>query len=284
MGERMVDRFVSTGLGRLHVRRTGAGPPVVLWHSLFIDSQSWGPVADAFAADRTVYAIDGPSHGRSDPALVDFTFDECLAAACDALDQLGLDEPVDWVGNAWGGHVGIQLASRHPHRIRTLTTIGTPVHGLTARERWVMCWPLVLLYRMTGPSRLLLKALSNPLVGPEAVVAQPDRAARIIASFASADRAGMFHAMRSMMLRRPSMDADARRITAPTLFVVARDDAMGWQERDAEAVTATMADAKVAAVAGTGHVSPLLLDADGIERAVREFWDDAPIPYRPSRA
>ena len=30
--------FVSTDVGRLHVRRTGTGPPVVLWHSLFVDS------------------------------------------------------------------------------------------------------------------------------------------------------------------------------------------------------------------------------------------------------
>ena len=34
--------FVSTDLGRLHVRRTGTGPPVVLWHSLFVDSTVLG--------------------------------------------------------------------------------------------------------------------------------------------------------------------------------------------------------------------------------------------------
>jgi pimeloyl-ACP methyl ester carboxylesterase len=280
----MSGEFVTTRLGRLHVRRTGAGPPVVLWHSLFIDSQSWGPLAEALATDRTVYAIDGPSHGRSDSVGRDFTFDECVAAASEALDELVRAEQVDWVGNAWGGHVGIQLAARHPERIRTLVTIGTPVHGLSGRERWAMCWPLVQLYRVAGPTRILLRALSEPLVGAEALAAQPDRAAAIIGSFASADRDGMFHAMRSMMLRRPSMAAEVTRIAVPTLFVVARDDAMGWRARDAAAVTATMPDARVVAVAGTGHVSPLLLDVEGIERAVREFWDDAPIPYRPSRA
>ena len=41
--------FVSTDLGRLHVRRTGTGPPVVLWHSLFFDSRSWGPLVDDLA-------------------------------------------------------------------------------------------------------------------------------------------------------------------------------------------------------------------------------------------
>jgi pimeloyl-ACP methyl ester carboxylesterase len=268
----MSGEFVTTQLGRLHVRKVGSGPPVVLWHSLFIDSGSWGSLVDALASDRTVYAIDGPSHGKSDPVRRNFTFDECAAAAGEALDELGLDQAVDWVGNAWGGHVGIRLAAHSPARIRTLATIGTPVHGLTAQERWALCWPLVLLYRIAGPSGLLLKAWSGPLLGAEALAAQPDRSAAIIDSFATADRAGMYHAMRSMMLNRPDMATDVVRITAPTLFVVARDDEMGWQAADARAVASTMADATVDSAAGTGHVSPLLLDTRGVEKTIREFW------------
>ena len=63
--------FVSTDLCRLHVRRTGTGPPVVLWHSLFVNSRSWGPLADMLARDRTVYTIDGPSHGKSEAVCRD---------------------------------------------------------------------------------------------------------------------------------------------------------------------------------------------------------------------
>ena len=32
---------VSTRLGPLHVRTTGAGPTALLWHSLFVDSTTW---------------------------------------------------------------------------------------------------------------------------------------------------------------------------------------------------------------------------------------------------
>ena len=126
--------FVSTDLGRLHVRRSGTGPPVVLWHSLFVDSRSWGPlVGRTWPRDRTVYTIDGPSHGKSEAMRRDFTFEELVAAAEQALDRLGLTEPVDWVGNAWGGHIGIRLATGS--RLRTLTTIGTPVQGFTLGEK-----------------------------------------------------------------------------------------------------------------------------------------------------
>lgn len=58
------------------------------------------------------------------------------------------------------------------------------------------------------------------------------------------------------------------------LLLVARDD-MGWSVEDAAAVAAAMPDATVGTVVGTGHVSPLLLDVDAIEKAVREFWRTA---------
>ena len=130
-----IPEFVSTDLGRLHVRRTGTGPPVVLWHSLFFDSRSWGPLVDALARDRTVYTVDGPSHGKSEAVHRDFTFDEVVTSAEQALDRLGLDEAVDWVGNAWGGHVGIRFAAERPAQCRSLITLGTPVAALSRSER-----------------------------------------------------------------------------------------------------------------------------------------------------
>lgn len=87
--------------------------------------------------------------------------------------------------------------------------------------------------------------------------------------------------MRSMMLKRPSMAAEAELITAPTLLLAARDDAMGWQLPDAEMVAASMRNARVGAVIGTGHISPLLLDVEGIEKAVRDFWRTAATPCTP---
>ena len=137
------DDFIGTTLGRLHVLRAGTGPTVILRHSLFVDSRSWGSLFDALVRHRTVVAIDGPSHGMSEPVRRDFSFDECVQAAGEALDRLGVGEPVDWVGNAWGGHVGILLAATQPQRIRTLTTIGTPVPALNTRFRWTKAWPLV---------------------------------------------------------------------------------------------------------------------------------------------
>jgi pimeloyl-ACP methyl ester carboxylesterase len=264
--------FVSTDLARLHVQRTGGGPPVVLWHSLFVDSRSWGPLIGALARDRTVYAIDGPSHGKSAAVRRDFTFEECVAAADQALDRLGLTEPVDWVGNAWGGHLGIRLATARPPRLRTLTTIGTPVQAFTVGEKLTKGWPLVELYRFAGPTKFIMKQLSDALLGADAVAAQPAQAATMMASFRDADRNGMLHAMRSMMLRRKGIEDLLPEVKVPTLVLSVRDDVMGWRPDEARKTSAVIPNCRVEEVAGAGHVSPLLIDRDRIEQLVTEFW------------
>ena len=264
--------FVSTDLGRLHVRRTGTGPPVVLVHSLFVDSRSWGPLVDLLAGDRTVYTIDAPSHGKSEAVHRDFTFEELVAAAEQALDRLGLAEPVDWVGNALGGHIGIHLAAAEHPRLRTLTTIGTPVRAFTLGEKLTKGWPLVEMYRFAGPNSFIMKQLSDSLLGAEAVAAQPDQAATVMASFAEADRSGMLHAMRSTMLHRRGVEDLLPRIAVPTLVMSVRDDVMGWRPDEARQTCDVIPDRRVEEVAGTGHVSPLLIDRDRIVQLLTDLW------------
>lgn len=159
--------LVSTSLRPLHVGRDGSGPPAVFWHSLWVDSRSWGPLVNKLGADRRVLTIDGPGYGRSSPIHRDFTLDDCATAAVEILDQLGIDEPVDWVGNAWGGHVGITLAISQPHRLRSLVTIAAPPTPVSRRQRWTKTYPLALIYRLMGPNRFITKALFDSLIGPK---------------------------------------------------------------------------------------------------------------------
>jgi pimeloyl-ACP methyl ester carboxylesterase len=277
--------MVTTELGRLHVSVTGDGPPVVLWHSLFVDSGSWRSVIDGLGRRRTVYAIDGPSHGRSDPVPRDFSIPECVDAATQALDVLGLSEPIDWVGNAWGGHVGIRLATGPKPRLRSLVTIGTPVRGFTPWEKLTKGWPLVWTYQRFGAVGLITKALSDSLLGPESVAAQPELTTAIIDSFRRADRTGMTHAVRSLMLHRSGIESLLSDITVPTLVMSVRGDVMGWRPAEARATCAAIPDCRVEVVEGTGHISPLVVDAQHVEQVIADFWDrqDAS-PYRPSRA
>lgn len=267
--------LVSTYLGALHIRRLGAGPPAVLWHSLWVDSRSWGPIADAFAAHRQVVVIDGPGYGRSSPIHRDFTLEDCVQAACEVLDALGISEPVDWVGNAWGGHVGIMLAATQPHRLRSLVTIAAPVTPVGRIQRWTQTYPLALLYRLLGPNRLLTKLLFNVLLGANAIAAQPVRAAEMMAAFGAADRESIRRTIRYMHSWRPLADK-LPAVTVPTVLITGDLDDQHWRPADAQAAAATMPVARAVAVTGSGHVGPLLLDVDQIASTVTDFWNSIP--------
>jgi pimeloyl-ACP methyl ester carboxylesterase len=93
----------------------------VLWHSLFVDDRTWNRVEDDLARARSLVIITGPGHGNNPDPGRRYDVDECAEAAADVLAALRVDEPVDWVGNAWGGHVGVVFAARWPQRCRTLS-------------------------------------------------------------------------------------------------------------------------------------------------------------------
>ena len=267
--------LVSTRLGRLHVGQAGSGPPAVLWHSLWVDSRSWGPLVDAFGAHRHVVTIDGPGYGRSSPIHRDFTLDECVQAAGEVLDHLGITQPVDWVGNAWGGHVGITLAVAQPHRLRSLVTIAAPVTPVSRSQRWTTTYPLALLYRLLGPNRLLTKILFDVLFGSEAIAAHPDRAAEMMSAFRAADRESIRRTIRFMHGWRPLTDK-LPAVTVPTLLITGDLGDQHWRPADAQVAAATMPNARAVAVTGDGHLGPLLLDVDQIASTVIEFWKSLP--------
>ena len=148
----------------------------------------------------------------------------------------------------------------------------TPIEGFTLKEKLTKGWPLVELYRFVGPSKYLTRTLSDSLLGADAVAAQPDQAAVIMASFRAADRKGMFHAMRSMMLHRIGIANLLPYVSVPTLIMCARDDVIAWRPEEARETCAAIPDCRVEVVAGGGHIAPLLVDRDRILQLVTDFW------------
>ena len=158
-------RMIETSVGRLHVEIDGDGPPAVLWHSLFVDSGSWSRMRPLLRDERRMIVVDGPGHGQSSTPPPTFTLDDCAQAAVEVMDAVGASEPVDWVGNAWGGHVGLTLAAKVPERLRSVATIATPVHALTRRERLTIV-PMVGVYRFIGAVPPLANGVVRALLGP----------------------------------------------------------------------------------------------------------------------
>jgi len=265
----LVTHMIPTAVGALAVRTEGEGQPTLLWHSLFVDDRSWDAFAAPLTPHRRLIRITGPDHGASESTLLRFTNEDCATAAADVLDALGITEPVDWVGNAWGGHVGVLVAAWQAERVRSLVLLGTPVGALTPAERR-RTGLLVALYRWLGPARFIVSGASETLLSPGTRREQPEAVSYVEQSLRTAHRAALINAIRSVSLGRTDLTAELPRITAPTL-VVTSSDHPGFTPAQAEAAARLLPKGELALVNGTAYLTPLEAP-DATREVVAAFW------------
>lgn len=265
-------RMIETSVGRLHVELDGDGPPAVLWHSLFVDSHSWSRMRPLLRDERQMIIVDGPGHGQSSTPPPTFTLDDCAQAAVEVMDAVGASEPVDWVGNAWGGHVGLTLAAKVPERLRSVAAIATPVHALTRRERLTIV-PMVGVYRFIGAVPPLANGVARALLGRAFIRSRPEDTAAVVAAFRNAPRVGMHRAMTSVMLHRADLDPLLPMIATPTLMAVPTDDAM-LAVGQIRAAVRQMPCAAAVEVEAEGHVAPIIANAEQLAALLKSFWRD----------
>jgi pimeloyl-ACP methyl ester carboxylesterase len=270
IGER---REIPTRVGSLAVRVLGEGPPAVLWHSLFVDGRSWQRVEDEFARYRRLVIITGPGHGASSDPGHRYSMDDCAAAAAEVLAALNIDGPVDWVGNAWGGHVGIVFAATRPDQCRTLITLGTPVQAYTRSEQ-LMFRVLLAVYRVAGMIGYLSSGIVEALLSPRTRASDPEAVALVLDCLRTMERPALANAMRSISLGRPDLAPRLGGIRCPTVFVTGPDH-KGWTPEQAEATCRLLANGSVAVIPDTAYLTPLEAPAETV-RLVRDHWAASP--------
>jgi pimeloyl-ACP methyl ester carboxylesterase len=266
MDERLM---VDTRLGALPVRVRGEGPVAVLWHSLFVDDRTWNRVEDDLARVRRLVIITGPGHGASRDPGPRYTMDECARAAAKVLASLDVVEPVDWVGNAWGGHVGVVFAARWPERCRTLVTLGTPIQSYTLSER-LSIWILLPIVRLFGPVGFIASGVRDVLLSPTTLAQDPEAGALVLDCLRTMNRAALVNAVVSISLRRPDLTSRLAQIRCPTLFVTGSDH-KGWTMEQAQTASRLLADGAIEVIPNAAYLLPLEAP-DRTVQLVRDFW------------
>jgi pimeloyl-ACP methyl ester carboxylesterase len=216
--------------------------------------------------------ITGPGHGESEDPGRRYTLDDCAAAATEVLAALDIREPVDWVGNAWGGHVGIVFAAAWPDRCRTLVTLGTPVQAY-ARSEQLLFRALLAIYRVAGMVSYLSSAIRDALLSPTTRANDPEAVALVLDGLRTMQRPHLANAMVSISLQRPDLTPRLSAIRCPTVFVTGSDHAE-WKGDQAEAASRQLAAGTAVVVPDTAYLTPLEAPAVTV-RIVRDQWDTA---------
>lgn len=105
---------------RMYYERKGSGAALVLLHGggSTLDT-SFGRIAPLLARRREVIAVDLRGHGRSGDRPGDSSFAEDADEVVGLLDQLGIGR-ADLLGFSNGSTTALQVAIRHPARVRRL--------------------------------------------------------------------------------------------------------------------------------------------------------------------
>jgi pimeloyl-ACP methyl ester carboxylesterase len=259
---------VPTRLGRLHVRTVGDGAPTVLWSSMFVDSHTWDPMVRLLPPGRRYLLVDPPGLGRSEPLGRPSDIDGAADAATDLLGELGIDDPVDWIGNAFGGHVGLKLGTR-AGVLRSLVAVSSPTEPLPAelRRQINVLMPVLRTVGPVGPVRSAVVAAMLT----DASAADPEIRRIVLESLSRPSRRSMALAIRSFILNRVDVSSELADLTVPSLFV-ASDDRGDWSPEDAAAAAARAPEAELVTVAGARTLVPLE-QPESLASHVRRFWD-----------
>ncbi|MCR2784555.1 MULTISPECIES: alpha/beta hydrolase [unclassified Microbacterium] len=261
---------VDTRLGSLAVRRIGAGDMTVLWSSMFVDSHTWDvvlPLLLAGAPEREFVLIDPPGLGLSDALTRRSSIAEAADAARDALAGLGATTPVDWVGNAFGGHIGYQLAT-DPSIIRSFVAISAPTEPIPAhlRRQIAVLHPVL---RCFGAIRPVRAAVISAML-TDASAAIPGIRDVIVESLNRPTRASMSYALRAFIIDRTDVTDRLSDIGVPSLFI-ASDDRGDWSPEDAVRAAASVPHARSVTVTRARTLIPLEQPV-ALAQAILTFW------------
>jgi pimeloyl-ACP methyl ester carboxylesterase len=242
-GERLVE--VEPGVA-LEVLREGAGDPLVLLPGFGSDLSSFALQTPKLAEQFALIGVNPRGVGASNaPATEVYTVER----AADDVAVL-LDEPTHVVGASLGAAAALELALRHPEKVRSLVLITPFVTASPRLLAFVAAWS-----RAAGEASAdTLAAMLAPWLFGSALLGDDARLARILRGLAQSvprvPAASLERSAAGMKAWSGTRAGDLGQITSPTLVIAAAEDLL---TPDAERIADGVPGARCEVAPGCGH-------------------------------
>jgi pimeloyl-ACP methyl ester carboxylesterase len=228
-------------------------PAVVLLHAGVADRRMWDAVAPALRHAYRVVRPDLRGYGDTHLPPVEYADADDVAAL---LDHLGIEDAAV-VGSSFGGRVALELATRHPARVRELVLLCPGLRGLDptpdaqafdeAEEALLEAGDVEGAVRLNVATWL---ADTAPLSAREALAAMQRQALEVQLAADAAERAG------GPGPRPSRVEVDPARVAVPTLVVSGAHD-LDHFRRVAAHLAATIPGAEHVELAWAAHLPAL---------------------------
>jgi pimeloyl-ACP methyl ester carboxylesterase len=276
------ERHVDLEIGRIRVRESGDGPPVLLVHGALVNSHLWDDVIPLLADRHRVIAPDLPLGCHADPVRRAAPLDLPAQAdvVADLVTALDLDD-VTLIGNDTGGAICQLVVTRRPEGIGRLV--------LTSCDAFDNCPPrffrfLVWASYLPGNAWLIAQSMRSPWF------------ARLPIAFGRLTHRGLDRERLDLMFEPPRRSREVRRdavrllrsmnaadtqaaaaalgdVTIPVLIAWSADDRI-FPPEHASRLAALLPHATVSAIADSLAFSPIDQPA-ALAQRIAEFTDQA---------
>lgn len=135
----------------------GKGKETIIFsHGLLFNNTMFQYQIDFFKNRYRCIAYDHRGQGKSERTKQGYDMDNLTQDCIGLMDALSIDS-CHFVGLAMGSFVGMRLAARHPHRIRSLVLLGTSANADNQASKFkVMAW----MVRLFGVKSVVKKLIS----------------------------------------------------------------------------------------------------------------------------
>jgi pimeloyl-ACP methyl ester carboxylesterase len=237
---------------RMAIEVEGEGDPVLMIHGLGGTSNTWTPLAAAFARMKRI-RLDLPGSGRSDCVEGPLSIARFVQAALRALASAGV-ERAHVVGHSMGTIVAAHLAAENPKAVRSLALFGPLLappdpmranlraRGAKARAEGMQDIADALVQAATSSATKSRRPATVAFVRESLMRQSPHGYARSCEALADAE------------------PADAPRIACPTLLVTGDEDGVAPPNavrQMGEKIAAGGARVTVEVLRGCGHWTPV---------------------------
>ncbi|MFJ9249601.1 alpha/beta fold hydrolase [Streptomyces sp. NPDC101776] len=214
--------FVDVDGLRVHYKRAGHGPAVVLLHGSASSLHHFEGVASRLSASYDVIRPDLPGWGLTGPrADRNYRVPTYAATVARFLEALGVRRSVV-VGNSLGGNIGWNLTVDRPERVSALVLVnatGYPEKSLPTGMRLARNPLLRPLLRRAMPRRVIERNLRSA-VGPNPRIAEESMAQMVERSYQLMSRPGNRSAFVDFVnTDQPDRSAEISGIAVPTLVL-----------------------------------------------------------------
>jgi 3-oxoadipate enol-lactonase len=255
-------KATSNGI-RINYEVEGAGPWVVLSHSLACSLRMWDEQVQALRGRFRVLAFDTRGHGESDAPAGAYSLEQLADDLHGLLAVAGVERP-HFVGLSMGGMIGMTYALRHPGALRSLALCDTS--SRIPREAAATWADRIRIAETQGMEPLVQPTLKRWFT--EAFLSRPgpvvDRVADMIRRTPAQGYAGCCHAI-------PKIDLTDRlaAIDCPIQVIVGEQD-IGTPVAMSEAIHQAVRGSELVVIPNASHLSNLE-QPEAFNRALLDF-------------